>query len=80
MGRSESSELSSPDSIRVNTMELSFFIICTIETISRTDKSPLMRPKSIIKHDIGIYKCGGLTAGPIGLKFFVDTHEWRGVL
>ena len=30
---------------------------------------------SIIKHDIYIYVAlVGQTAGPIGLKFFVDTH------
>ena len=23
-------------------------------------------------------RIAGLTAGPIGLKFFVDTHEWPG--
>jgi len=35
----------------------------------------------IIKQDIRINiccLCCSLTAGPIGLKFFVDTHEWPG--
>ena len=34
----------------------------------------------IIKQDILIYMLpiGGQTAGPIGLKFFVDTHGWVG--
>ena len=34
----------------------------------------------IIKQDIRIYMLfiAGQTAGPIGLKFFVDTHEWPG--
>ena len=38
----------------------------------------------IIKQDIRIYiymlSIAGQTAGPIGPKFFVDTHEWPGVL
>ena len=34
----------------------------------------------IVKQDIRIYMLpiAGQTAGPIGLKFFVDTHGWPG--
>ena len=38
----------------------------------------------IVKQDIHIYifiymlRIAGQTAGPIGLKFFVDTHGWPG--
>ena len=34
----------------------------------------------IIKQDIRIYMYYVLPAGPIGLKFFVDTHGWWGML
>ena len=38
----------------------------------------------IIKQDIGLYiymlRIAGQTAGPIGLKFVVDTQPGRGVL
>jgi len=34
----------------------------------------------IVKQDICIYmlRIAGQTAGPIGLKLFVDTHGWQG--
>jgi len=36
----------------------------------------------IVKQDIRIYMLpiASQTAGPIGLKFFVDTHGWPGVV
>ena len=32
----------------------------------------------IIKQDIRMFPIAGQTAGPIGLKKFVDTHGWPG--